>query len=291
MKTQKIAVVLCHSHVPMAIDCLGSMIRLCSERLELRVHDDGTLTADDRQILQERLPVSRFVPRAEADERVEGVVPNLKYLKAVRRINPTLMKAVDAVLFCDDPLFACIDSDVLFFKRFQNPFMLPDEATNAVFMRDRKNAYSLRSWQKMMAGSLRLPGRVNVGIICFRKALIDLEQMDWFVGNPRHNGIPSMIEQTAWAWLGMKAGCRIISDKQIRIMRPGEADDQLVAAHFTARTRTLLPAYVARSMAADLQAEPARIETASPGTCTAFHLAASELHRTFVKCLRGADNA
>jgi hypothetical protein len=275
----------------MAVDCLGSLVRLCDEPLALRIHDDGTLTAGDRELLQEKLPLSRFVSRTEADEHIECAIPGLKNLKAVRRINPTLMKAVDAVLFCDEPLFACIDSDVLFLKRFRNPFVLPDDATNAVFMRDRKNAYSLRSWQKLAAGNLILPSCVNVGIICFRKNLIDLERMDWFVGNPRHNGIPSMIEQTAWAWLGMKAGCRIISDRQIRVMRAGEPDDQLVAGHFTARTRSLLPEYVGKSLTADSQAEPVKIETDPPGKCTVFALASAEVQRAFRKILQRPDYA
>ena len=38
---------VCHSHVRMAIDCLGSLQRLCISPLQFQIHDDGTLTDDD----------------------------------------------------------------------------------------------------------------------------------------------------------------------------------------------------------------------------------------------------
>ena len=124
-----------------------------------------------------------------------------------------------------------------------------------------------------------LPDRINTGMICLRKAHYDLDLLDWFVGKRMHAGIPAMLEQTAWALLGQRIGCRKFDPRQIRVMRGHEPDEELVAGHFTARTRPLLDEYYARSEEASPDLEPVQVDTVPSGRCTALSLGIYETRR------------
>jgi len=42
------------------------------------------------------------------------------------------------------------------------PFPVMEKKVHAIFMKDREDSYSMRSWQKLMSG-VPLPDRVNAG--------------------------------------------------------------------------------------------------------------------------------
>ena len=50
-KTVEVATLLGHAHVEMALACLGSLLRYSAEPLRLRIHEDGSLLAADRERL------------------------------------------------------------------------------------------------------------------------------------------------------------------------------------------------------------------------------------------------
>ncbi len=281
--TDTVSVLLCHRHVPMAMSCLGSLLRLCSEPLRLRIHDDGTLTEEDLENLGHQLSQTQFVSRKEANERLLDEFGRYRRLLELRRTDPFIMKVLDGVAYRDGPIYAYIDSDVLFFRPFHNPFHLSDSEVKAVFMRDVEHSYSFRSWQKLLARNVQLAGKINAGIIVIRAEAVDFDLMEWHVSQSLHQGIPSMLEQTFWAMLGTKLGCRVFDPEQLRVMQEGEHSRELVAGHFTAPTRHLLPEFVRRSGLASLEAEPVRLGTISPGRCTAWDLFQYEMRRIIRK--------
>src|SRR6185295_7774427 len=65
----EVASTLGHRQVEMAILCLGSLLRHSADALTLRLHDDGTLTGEDRERLAAGLRLPEIVSRSEADER------------------------------------------------------------------------------------------------------------------------------------------------------------------------------------------------------------------------------
>lgn len=270
----------CHDHVPMAIQCLGSLQRLSQANVRLQIHDDGSLTDDDAQELEQRLKPCRVVSRAEADERMATLLAHYSWARWLRDRWPLALKLFDCFLLNDRDLLAFSDADILYMRPFVSMFELPPgNTTNAVFMEDKVDAYCLRSWQKLLSRRVTLPSRVNIGLFCFRKAHFDLDYLDWFVGERRHYGIPNHIAQGALAALGRRVGCRKYDPRQVRVMREGENIDGLVAGHFTARTRRLLPWYVEQSQRAALTEEPVKLRTVPAGSCTAFDLARFELRR------------
>jgi hypothetical protein len=288
--TLTVSSLVCHAHVAMAVDCLGSLVRLCDTPVRFQIHDDGTLTEEDAVRLGEIGDV-RLIRRAEADERMYEELRPWPAARRFRSESPLALKLLDTVLFHPGPDYAFMDSDVLFLRPVQDPFRLDESAVNALFMEDREHSYSIRSWRLLVEPRMALPARINTGLVCLRKSAYDLELLDWFLARRSGWGVASMREQTAWALLGQRVGCRKYSSRQVRVMRAGEAEDSLVAGHFTARTRELLPEYVARSQSAAVCPggrcrEYLRVETVSAGRCRPVHIAAYEGRRAMRKALQ-----
>ncbi len=273
---RRVASLLGHSHVDLAILCLGSLLRRSVEPLTLRLHDDGSLTPEDRERLAGALGEPEVVPRSEADERVAGVLSRHPALAAFRRSNPLALKLIDAVLYAGDELAYC-DTDVLFLRPFSGMFPAGEPA--AVLMADRQNAYSVRSWHLVLHRRLRLARRVNSGVIRFPATAWDPDLLEWFFARPEFGFAPVWSEQTAWALLGWKAGCRLWDPRLVRLPGPEEsAPDQAVALHFVSPLRALLPRFLAAA-AGRPEEPPVRIGTVPARRCHCWDLAWTEAGR------------
>ena len=281
----RVASLIGHAHVELAILGLGSLLHGSVEPLALRLHDDGTLTAEDRERLAAALDDPLFVMRTEADERVAGVLARRPALAAFRRRNPLALKLVDAVLYAGETLAYC-DTDVLFLRPFSGLFFSGE--TGAVFMADRQNAYSVRSWQllwdHLKGHRLLLPKRVNSGILRFPTAAWDPDLLEWYLARPEFGFAPVWMEQTAWALLGGAAGCRLIEPAQIAIPEPGEipaegAPGDRIALHFVSPVRALLPLWAARAVVRGDPRPPVAVHHVPAGRCGFLGLAATEARR------------
>jgi hypothetical protein len=278
-----VAVLLGHAHVDMALLCLGSLLAYAAEPVRLSIHDDGTLTGDDRERLAAALAEPGFVLRAEAEERLEEHLAARPATRALRRSNPLGLKLVDAPLLAPGERLLFCDSDVLFFRPFSG---LWGAAGEAVFLRDTQNAYSVRSWQVLREPRLRLPCGVNTGILGFPRAAYDPDLLEWFLSHPEYQRTPVWVEQTAWALLGGCAGCRFVDPARVRLPRlpreeagdRAELPDEIVALHFVSPLRRLLPVFADR--ARDRRGEPpVRLRTVPAPLCHGWDLAATELLR------------
>ncbi|MFL6194527.1 MAG: hypothetical protein ACJ75H_10170 [Thermoanaerobaculia bacterium] len=271
-----ISTLLGHAHVDMALDCLGSLRRYSAEPVRLRVHEDGSLTGEDRERLAAGLGEPEFVGRAEADGRVEGLLATRPALAAFRRRNPLALKLIDIPVIAGDELAYC-DSDVLFLRPFTGLFAFPGAETGALFMSDRQNAYSVRSWHLLRHPKLRLPRKVNSGVLLFRTRFFDPDLLEWYFGHPELQFAPVWAEQTAWALMGWRAGCRLWDPRRIRF--PGETVvEEAVALHFVSPLRHLLPRVL--EQATDRTGEPpVPVGSEKAQACGAWDLAWTELRR------------
>jgi hypothetical protein len=276
-----VASLLGHRHVDMAILCLGSLLRGAAEPLALRLHDDGSLTAGDRERLAAALGEPVLVPRSEADERVADALSGRPALAAFRRANPLALKLIDAVLYAGTELAYC-DTDVLFLRPFAGLFTVSGTAT---FMADHQNAYSVRSWHLVLHHRLRLARRVNSGMIQFPTAAWDPDLLEWYLGRPEFGFAPVWMEQTAWALLGAAAGCRLFDPRQIAIPSAGPpaALDERVALHFVSPVRALLPLWEGRAVRAGDGRPPVVVGRVPAGRCGPLDLAADEVRRRLAR--------
>jgi hypothetical protein len=275
-KTVLAATLLGHAQVEMALACLGSLLRYSADPLRLRVHEDGTLTAGDREKLEEGLGDLEFVARAEADGRVADLLAGRPALRRFRRSNPLALKLIDIPLLAEGDLAYC-DSDVLFLRPFSDLFRFPGPDTGAVFMSDRQNAYSVRSWHLLTRPRLALPCRVNSGILMFRPGCYDPDLLEWYLSRPEFGFAPVWIEQTAWALLGWRAGCRLWDPRLVRLPAAGEPGDA-VALHFVSPLRGLLPRFVEQAPGRTGE-PPVRVGTVPARRCRSWDLAWTEARR------------
>jgi len=278
MLPRKVSSLLGHRHVEMAVLCLGSLLRASAEPLTLRLHDDGSLTAEDRERLAAGLGAPEIVSRAEADERVAEILKSHPALAAFRRANPLALKLIDAVLFAGEELAYC-DTDVLFLRPFTGLF---PPGAGAAFMADHQNAYSLRSWHLLLHRRLRLPRHVNSGLIHFPAAAWDPDLLEHYLSRPEFAFAPVWVEQTAWALLGERAGCRLFDPARIRIPEAAERPDQereteTVALHFVGPVRERLAGWA--TQIAPEGSRPVEIGRVAAGRCGVVDLAVTEIRR------------
>ncbi len=276
--TRRVSTLLSHAHVDMALACLGSLLRYSADPLLLRVHDDGSLTSEDRERLAAGLRGPEIVERAEADERTGELLARHPALRAFRRTNVMALKLVDTLLFAGDELAYC-DSDILFLRPFSGLYRF-QETAGATFMSDHQNAYSIRSWHLLRHRGLCLPQRLNAGLMAFRAAGFDLDLLEWYLSRPEFQFSPIWMEQTAWALLSGRAGCRVWDPRRIRFPAPGEetAPEGVVALHFVSPLRHLLAGLLKR--APDRTGEPpVSLETIPARRCQPWDLAWTEARR------------
>jgi len=274
-----VATLLGQPQVEMALTCLGSLLRYSAQPLQLRIHDDGTLTPDDLARLGQGLSCPEIVPRNEADARVEEVLARRPALQAFRRGNPLALKLIDVVVHAGVDDLAYCDSDVLFLRPFSGLFQPRQPEAGAIFLSDRQNAYSVRSWHLLRHRRLVLPCRINTGVLQFRTWHFDPDLLEWYFSRPEFSFAPVWAEQTAWALLGQRAGCRLWSSRQLRLPLPYQKEPgDAVALHFVSPLRSLLPRVLER--AADRTGEPpVWLETVPARRCRVWNLAWTEARR------------
>jgi hypothetical protein len=250
-----VSTLLGRAQVETALACLGSLRRYGAEPFRLRIHDDGTLGPGELARLEGALGSFEVVPRREADERMEEILARHPAARACRGANPLALKLLDAPLLTGGERLAFCDGDILFLRPFSGLFAWPGPDVGAVMMADTQDAYSVRSWHLLLDRRLRLPRRINTGVVLFRTELYDLDLVDWFLARPGYQRTPVWVEQTAWALLAARAGCQVYDPRQIAFPeRPVRIPGEAMALHFVSPRRDLLPAY--QEAAPDRTGEP-----------------------------------
>ena len=268
---------------PMAIACLGSLIALSSDPLRLRLRDDGTLGALERERLAAELSsphgAPSFVSREEADDLAAPWLSGRPALSRARREHPLFLKLIDLAIPAAGEEVAYCDADVLFLRPFEGLFRFSSPSVGAVFMSDVQNAYSIRSWHLLRHRRLRLPQKVNSRLIFYRTAKFDPDLLEWYLSRPEFQFAPPWAEQTAWALLGGAAGCALYDPDQIAIPEAGGAlPADAVALHFVSPVRDRLAEALPRVF--ERRAEPpVGIRSAPARILSTFALAATETRR------------
>lgn len=262
----------------MACASLRSLLGYSAAPLRLLCHDDGTMTATDREKLAESLEGVEILSRSEADERLAAYLAHRPATRRLRHQNPLLLKLVDVVALAPEDAVAGCDSDILFLRPFSDLFP-PSYTGTATFMADRQNAYSIRSWQLPLQRRLKLACRVNTGIFWFPRRHYDPELVEWFLSRERYHRTPPWLEQTCWALLAQRAGCRLYDPRRVRLAHPqAKPDEEAVALHFVSPVRRSFWEQL-ETHAERLGEPPIRLTTIPSRRCGFLALAWNEMSR------------
>jgi hypothetical protein len=268
---------ICHRDVHTALICLGSLVRYSTQPLKLVLHDDGSLTRKDQEILSQAFPGTCFISRIEADERMEAMLNLYPHARSFRKQEPLGLKLLDINLLAEEDVCYC-DTDIMFFRPC-TLYQWPDPQTAMLLMEDSQQAYSARPWHLLSFPKLRLPNRANTGLFMLRQGIYDLDYIEWFLGRNELRCFPKWVEQTALAALAFSSRCRMWNPQQVLIAHHAmELRKGIVAAHFVSPIRGLAPFYYDQLGDYD-QDLPTVVSTTEPGECTPLALGISQLNR------------
>ena len=268
-----IRTLLCHAHVPMALRCLGSLVRFHRGPFRLCIHDDGTLTDQDIERLAATAPDATFVRRPEADAAVLPALSKFPACLAYRQAQALGLKLFDLALLSGGATVRFCDSDILFLRPFHGLCAGPAAAPwpPLVLMRDLFNTYSL-GWRRLLAyDHLPLVDRANSGIFVLDPAVLDLDFVEWFLRRPEAGDLPNFAEQTAWSALMRRVGGVLFNRRTfgfptLDATAPPPVARRPVAWHFVGLLRGRFDA-VAAALAADGEADalpPVTLEVFRP---------------------------
>ena len=172
------------------------------------VHDDGSLTQRDQEEISQVLPKARFVGRAEADEKMAGVLTGFPHCARLRSQHNWFLKIFDLVQFVPGSKFIVLDSDLLFFDL--PPEILrwaAEDETGCWFNRDGKEVYAYPRAVIEERWPHPLWNRVNSGLCLLQKSAIDLARCEDFLNRLEgEHGKFMFLEQTLFAVNASAAG-------------------------------------------------------------------------------------
>jgi hypothetical protein len=252
--------VICHRDIDLGILCLGSLSRFSADPVQIVLHDDGSLTPEDRSKLVDALPNVILISREEADAVILPLLRNYPRCSAFRTRNPTALKLIDAAYFAQSDIIV-VDTDVLFLRPFKSAFHWPSSAVQSVFLHDYFESFCLRPWQTR---GLTIRSRYNSGLMMIRRRHFDLMTMERLVEtietNPgfiNNTSYQWFLEQTCWAAIASRIEARRWNPQQMRVINPqAKYDERLVAGHFVSSVRPLLYLFKEQALEAGMGDNP-----------------------------------
>jgi hypothetical protein len=267
-----------------SVICLRSVVACAHEPLRLIVHDDGTLTADQRDLLRTEVsPEITFVMRRDSDDAVLPRLAKHPACLAYRQISPLALKLFDIVMLNDGPM-TFIDSDI-FFRRTVTRLFDPSRVRQPVFMDNTTHAYAIRPWMAWPLAAVRLAGRVNTGLIVGWTAGIDLDFTEWLIARLTKNIVyhtrSYWVEQTCWAALAARTESRLFDPRQVAMASSSMSGvtSETVAIHFVSSFRQALTNYQEQIPAAGQS--PIEVRTVPTRRVSSLGLLGSDLLRRF----------
>lgn len=237
-----VSTLLCHRDMAMGLRCFRSLADCSEEPVEFVIHDDGSLDAEDKQLLLDSarsgFRVARIIPRSEADVVIDARLAAYPHCAALRKRQAYGLKLFDVPFLSESPVVRYMDSDVLFLQPVRGLFAMRDDQ-DCIFMQDLQNAYALRPWHLLSPG-MGVPQKINSGLFALRTEIMDLERTEWLLAKdlPVFHKLP-WFEQTCWAWLASRYNGHVWDSIQIQVIDDRTVfNDTLVAAHFVTPSRS-----------------------------------------------------
>lgn len=191
---------------------LKSFYHYSQRRYGLCIHDDGTLTASDRDSLQHHFPQARVLDRPTADVQMSARLASYPRCLSFRTTNHLSPKVFDFIAELRGDRLLLLDSDILF---FQPPAELlrrvddPNYRLNSL-NRDVASAYTVDPAIVSAQLGFELLPRVNSGLGLIHKSSLRLDWIEEFLTLPSIIGHFWRIEQTLIALGSSRFGVELL---------------------------------------------------------------------------------
>jgi len=206
----------------------------------LCIHDDGTLTDNNRTTLQYHFPNARIITRPSADAQVFAELHSFPRCLEFRKTNHLAPKVFDFASYLESDRMLLLDSDILFFKqptelikRIEDPAYFLN-SVNA----DTDSAYTVDSKTVKNYFNLKLAEKFNSGLGLIHRESLRLDWLEEFLGLPGIIGHFWRIEQTLYALLSSRFGAQLLPQEYNVRLKPGLQD--LPSRHYVGAIRHLM---------------------------------------------------
>lgn len=243
----EVHMLLCHRDVAMSLQSLKSLLRFTPEPFAVVVHDDGSLTPDDRAGLAHHLPGLRLIDAPEAAARVDAELARLGLDRCREHRNTYLLarRIFDFPLYSAGTMMLQLDADVIFLEpptELLRALACTDPRTPMRFNIDVRHAYCWSDEEIRGATGLVPAPRVNGGLIAMRYDPATLPAMWRVVEQCLALPIPTahrwLTDQTLLGIIGAWHGAEALPpeyDVCARLLRTGRTD--LISHHCLAHQR------------------------------------------------------
>lgn len=241
---------LCRRDVDLFLHCWPTVVAASEESFATTVHDDGSLTPEDIARIEQTIPRSRVLRRAEADARMAAQLARHAHARDFRANSVWGLKLLDVALAEPGDCYY-LDGDIRFFRPFRGLFTRAALAGRSVFLRDTVwTAYSIRPWHLLDRRKLRVVDGINTGLTLIDRTCYDLDYVDWFLAQADWRVIPAWTEPTCWAALAWRANGHAVDPRQLPNLYPRTVvDSETLGAHFLSAYRSTFAHELAQACA------------------------------------------
>ena len=176
---------LCHRDVEMGLCAAMCYALAARSRFRWFVHDDGSLTSEDRERIHAAVPDALVISRQAADERAARECGHLPKIQEYRRRQVMALKLVDVRIWAEADRIAYLDSDICFFH-YPDFFLksLRGEIKGSYFNKDIQDAYVLDRLEIGRRLGVAPHPRTNAGLWVMDRNLIDLDLIERWLNDP-----------------------------------------------------------------------------------------------------------
>lgn len=172
------------------------------------IHDDGSLTDRDVEILSGHFPDARVIRRADANRELDEVLAAHPASRESRSKHNWFLKNFDTWHFAPHDRYIVIDSDIVFFRRPDKMMKWIEEGEDSVWlMEDTNEKYAMPREEIEAIMGFPLWRKVNSGLDLMPKASFDLDLAEKFLSlcGPEAKHF-QFLEQTFFAVTGSAWG-------------------------------------------------------------------------------------
>jgi hypothetical protein len=165
---------LCNRDFEMSICALRSFVHYCGRSFEFVIHEDGTLTQQQKQYLLKNFPKSEIIDYDRSLNLARGTFGENSEIYKIRLKGVMMLKLIDIKLFSKKKKAIVLDSDILF---FQKPTVVLDAATryDVPNLFNKDVTPSLMAPKEVLEGicGQKIPERINAGFSVLYTDAID----------------------------------------------------------------------------------------------------------------------
>ena len=165
---------LCNRDFEMSICALRSFVFFCGKSFEFIIHEDGTLTRDQKEYILKNFPKSEIIAYDRSLNLAKETFGEGSEIYKMRLKGVMMLKLIDIRLFSKKKKAVVLDSDILFFRK---PSEILDAATRfdvpSLFNKDVSP--SLMAPKEILESicSKPIPERINAGFSVLYTDAID----------------------------------------------------------------------------------------------------------------------